>query len=683
MNTYRLNSKLFAAVCLGFFASSYQLWAQEKSLVNTSKSPYAKQVSVNTDAVTWKGGFWGHWADVSQDTMAISMLHLYKNDALAHGLSNFEIAAGHKPGKHGGAPFQDGDFYKTLEAITSVYATTKEQRLYKELEHIIKVIGEAQRADGYIHTPTLISQRNHPNPKREFQDRMNFETYNMGHLMTAACLHYRVTGQTNFLDIAIKATDFLVAYHEHATAEQAQNAICPSHYMGAVEMYRTTRDKKYLDLAQKMIDIRGLIKDGTDHNQDRIPFRQQREALGHAVRANYLYAGVADLYAETGEDSLLVALERIWEDVVTKKLYITGACGALYDGVSPNGTTYKQSTIQQVHQAYGQAYQLPNITAYNETCANIGNVLWNHRMLLATGNARYADILELSLFNSVLSGTDLGGTNFNYTNPLRVDHAIPYDLRWKKEREPYISYSNCCPPNVVRTVAESQNYAYALSKTGLVVNLYGGNTLKTRLISGGELELIQQTDYPWDGKIKLTIQKVTHSDFDIALRIPGWATDASIRVNGKASSVKTESGSYATLNRVWKTGDIIELDLPMPARLMSANPLVEETRNQVAVMRGPIVYCIESPDLKKFNIFDVLVPANMQLKPVKEQVEGASLTFLYGKAMLQAPKTWEGNLYQPISSKPDLKEVDIKLIPYFAWGNRGKSEMSVWIPLLK
>ncbi|RAI89938.1 glycoside hydrolase family 127 protein [Algoriphagus yeomjeoni] len=480
----KLRMGLLCSVLLVFAA---QVNAQEKAMVNTSKSPFAKQVSVDMDAVHWTGGFWGHWAEVSKDTMAMNMLQVYENDTLSHAFLNFEIAAGYKEGRHRGAPFHDGDFYKTLEALVSVYATTRDPRYYNELERIIKVIADAQRSDGYLHTSTIIKQRNNPEDAGEFEDRMNFETYNMGHLMTAASLHYRTTGQTDFLDIAVKATDFLVEYHQDATAEQAQNAICPSHYMGVVEMYRTTGDQRYLDLAQKMIDIRGMITDGTDHNQDRIPFRQQREAVGHAVRANYLYAGVADLYAETGEDSLMMALESIWQDVVNKKLYITGATGALYDGVSPNGTTYNQPIIQQVHQAYGQAYQLPNISAYNETCANIGNVLWNHRMLLVTGDSRFADIMEQSLFNSVLSGTDLEGTHFNYTNPLRVDDDLPFEFRWSKERQPYISKSNCCPPNVVRTVAESQNYAYALSKKGLVVNMYGSNTLKTRLLGGADL----------------------------------------------------------------------------------------------------------------------------------------------------------------------------------------------------
>ncbi len=669
--------------CLGIilWAASAPISAQEKALVNTSKSPYAKLVSMDMDAVKWKDGFWGHWAKVSQDTMAINMLNLYKNDAVCHGFCNFEIAAGYKEGDHKGAPFHDGDFYKTLEAIVSVYATTRDKRYYNELEAIIKVISKAQRKDGYIHTPTIIEQRNNPQAVLAFKDRLNFETYNMGHLMTASCLHYRVTGRTNLLEVAIKATDFLVAYHENATDEQARNAICPSHYMGVIEMYRTTGDERYLELAQKMIDIRGLIEDGTDHNQDRIPFRQQRVAVGHAVRANYLYAGVADLYAETGEDSLMMALESIWNDVVSKKLYITGACGALYDGVSPNGTTYDPAAIQQVHQAYGQAYQLPNISGYNETCANIGNVLWNHRMLLVTGDSRYADILELSLFNSVLSGTDLGGTRFNYTNPLRVDLDLPYELRWKKEREAYIAWSNCCPPNVVRTVAESQNYAYVLSKTGLVVNLYGNNELKSSLVDGGRIELVQETDYPWDGNIKLTIVEAPNSPIDIDLRIPAWTSDAVIRINGEVVPVSAEAGSYTKLNRAWKKGDILELNLPMRAQLMEANPLIEETRNQVAVKRGPIVYCIESSDYDGFSIFDVVIPNDIQLKPVKDEIAGFQMTFLQGQALLQEPKDWNGALYQAINPTKNLKVIDLRLIPYFAWGNRGKSEMSVWMPL--
>ena len=651
--------------------------------MNTSKSPYAKLVPVNVDAVRWTGGFWGHWFDVSKDTMAMNMLHIYENDTLCHGYCNFEIAAGLKNGNYKGAPFHDGDFYKTLEGVISVYALTKDKRLYDELERIIKVIAMAQRSDGYINTKTTIKHRNNPSVK-EFEDQMNFEDYNLGHLMTAACLHYRVTGQTNFLDIAKKAADFLVAYYKNVTAEKARTAICPSHYMGLIEMYRTTGNKKYLDLAEKMIDLRGYSKNGTDQNQDRLPFRLQREAVGHAVRANYLYAGVADLYMETGEDSLMTALKSIWKDVVTKKLYITGACGALYDGVSPNGTSYSPKEIQQVHQAYGMAYQLPNITAYNETCADIGNVLWNYRMLLATGDSKYADILELTLYNSVLSGTDLSGTKFRYTNPLRVDHALPYKLRWEGEREPYIALSNCCPPNVDRTIAETNNYAYTLTKTGIAVNLYGSNSLNTNLPDGSKLTLTQKTDYPWNDTIKIILDKAPDNSFDINLRIPGWADQENlIKVNNQIINVDTNPGKYAAINRKWKKGDVIELILPMEIKLMAANRLVEADRNQVAVKRGPIIYCLESDDMKGKNIFNVILPADIKLKPEKAEIDGLRMTVLEGKAFLENVTNNTSELYFPLEIKSGMNESSVRLIPYFAWGNRGSSEMTVWIPVRK
>ncbi len=657
-------------------------FAQQRALVNTSKSPFAVQVPLDVDGVRWTDGFWGRWFKVSRDTMVMNMLKLYQNDELCHGFCNFEIAAGLKSGQHKGAPFHDGDFYKTLEGVISIYALTKDQRYYDELEQIIEVIASAQRSDGYIHTPTVIKQRNDSLSTSEFEDRMNFETYNMGHLMTAACLHYRVTGQTNLLDVAGKATDFLVDYHKDATAEQARNAICPSHYMGVIEMYRTTGKDEYLALAKKMIDIRGLIDNGTDHNQDRIPFRKQREAVGHAVRANYLYAGVADLYLETGEDSLMMALESIWEDVASRKLYITGACGALYDGVSPNATTYDQPSIQQVHQAYGQAYQLPNISGHNETCANIGNVLWNYRMLLSTGDTKYADMLELTLYNSVLSGTDLGGTLFNYTNPLRVDHSLPFELRWKKERESYISWSNCCPPNLVRTVAETSNYAYTLTKTGITVNLYGSNSVITTLPDAGKIALKQETNYPWDGKIKITVEQVPKGSLDISMRIPAWADQGnSIRVNDEEVNISLASGKYVSVSRKWKKGDVIELSLGMETRLMVANRLVEETRNQVAVKRGPIVYCLESPDLPDGDIFNVIIPSDIQLSPVDFEINGAEMTALEGTALIEQTQDEINGLYTSINSNAKMAEQSIRLIPYFAWGNRGKSEMSVWLPV--
>jgi DUF1680 family protein len=412
--------------------------------------------------------------------------------------------------------------------------------------------------------------------------------------------------------------------------------------MGVMELYRTTRDPRYLELAKGLIDIRSLVRDGTDDNQDRIPFRQQFKAMGHAVRANYLYAGVADLYLETGEDSLLTCLESIWKDVVTTKMYITGGCGALYDGVSPDGTCYTPDSIQKVHQAYGRSYQLPQITAHNETCANIGLYLWNRRMLQMKGEARFADIMELALYNSILSGISLDGTRFFYTNPLAASDDFPYILRWSagkyKERQSWISCF-CCPPNVFRMIAEAQQQAYLLSSKGVWVNLYGSNRLTTYLKNPNRVQLQQTTDYPWDGLIRLEWLNAPKDTVSLYLRIPSWCPHPQVRVNGKTLLMDQQTGSFLELRRLWKTGDRIELNLPMEVRLMEANPLVEESRNQMAVMRGPLVYCLESVDLPAaVRLQDILLPAHTTFKLVRDNWKGSPVVCLEAQALAKVPR---------------------------------------------
>ena len=662
--------------------SGFQLKAQEKSLMNTSQSPYVKMNNIDMDAVQWTDGFWAERFDVCKNTLVPFMWSILNDPEVSHSFRNFEIAAGHEDGVHSGPPFHDGDFYKWFESAAMVYAVTKDKELDKLMDKIIAIIGEAQREDGYIHTPVNIEQRQHPEQKKEFAERLDFETYNLGHLMTAACVHYRVTGKTTMLDLAKKATDYLYGFYKKSSAELARNAICPSHYMGVVEMYRTTREPRYLELAEKLIEIRDLVENGSDHNQDRIPFREQHEAIGHAVRANYMYAGVADVVAETGDTTLLKPLELIWEDLVNRKMYITGACGALYDGVSPDGTTYDQPTIQQVHQAYGRDYQLPNITAHNESCANIGNMIWNWRMLQITGDERYANVMEQTLYNSVLSAVSLDGKKFFYTNPLCVNNDLPYTLRWSKDREEYITLCNCCPPNVARTVAEVSNYAYSVSDKGLWCHMYSGNKLDTKLKDGSRIELEQVTNYPWEGDIKITMNKVPKNAFSMYMRIPSWCGSAKLMVNGKTVDADIEAGKYAEVNRSWKKGDVVELILPMEAKLIEANPLVEETRNQVAVKRGPIVYCLESPDVKGTRIFDIALPSDIKLTPEETTIADSKITTLVGEANLLNEKDWTNQLYRELSID-DTKKIKVRLIPYYAWDNRGKSEMTVWIPLAR
>ena len=680
--TVKFSVKRIIKFSLIIFLAVNKLSAQENSLVNTLRSPFARLSSVNIDDVHWTKGFWADRFAVCRDSMIPKMTEIYMDPGIVHAYRNFEIAAGKKHGIHQGPPFNDGDFYKLFESMAMVYAITRDTSTDRLMDSIIATIADAQRNDGYIHTPVIIDERN-TGQKSEFTDRLNFETYNMGHLMTAACIHYRATGKKTLLGIAVKAADFLYEFYNQASPELARSAICPSHYMGVIEMYRTTGDRRYLELAGNLIRIRSMVTDGTDQNQDRIPFKKQTMAVGHAVRANYLYAGAADVYAETGDDSLYRTLDLIWKDITGKKMYITGGCGALYDGVSPDGTTYDQSSIQQVHQAYGRDYQLPNMTAHNESCANVGNILWNWRMFQITGDARFMDVLELTAYNALLAGVSLDGTGYFYTNPLCVSDDLPFKLRWSKEREPWISYSNCCPPNIIRTVSEIHNYVYSLSDEGLWINLYGSNQLSTHLKSGSYLKLSQQTEYPWNGHVRIIIEESPDTPFSVFLRIPGWCDEAQLLINGKPAELPLIPGRYVKVNRKWKAEDSIILNIPMHVKLMEANPLVEAARNQIAVKRGPVVYCLESQDIPEENrVFGISVPSDINLRPETGSIRGARMIFLQGEAEAITENSWQKQLYQEMSHNHP-EPVNIRLIPYYAWGNRGHSEMTVWMPVIR
>ena len=649
-------------------------------------------------SVRWTGGFWGDVFDTMHSTGVWVMWNTWNTpweitDANglhgSHGFRNFEVAAGTVKGKHHGPPFHDGDMYKWLEACATVYAVTKDAKLDELMDRFIEQVALAQRADGYIHTPVVISERNagidsHAGTENAagitigkdqahaFASRLNFETYNLGHLMTAGIIHKRATGKTTLFECGKKAADFLYNFLTNDAAELSRNAICPSHYMGAAEMYRETGNPKYLELAKGLIAIRDSVKNGEDHNQDRHKFRDQYEAMGHAVRANYLYAGVADLYAETGEAQLLKNLTAIWDDIVNHKIYIMGGCGALYDGVSPDGTTYDQPSIQQIHQAYGRQFQLPQEAAHNEICAQIGMLLFSWRMFQTTVDPKYIDNIENELYNGILSGISLDGKDFFYTEALRRTKEFPYTMRWPKHRQRYITCF-CCPPNTLRTLCQAQEYAYSINKDTLWVNLYGQNVLKTK-----DLEIEQQTNYPWDGHIRLTVKKAKNLK-SIRMHIPGWSTDLSLKLNGEPILVED-----LRQPRQWKKGDVIELDLPMPVRLVEANPLVEEAKNQIAVMRGPIVYCLEGQDIANgVRINDIAIPADAHFTEVPVTIAGTKMLALETDALLTGQDAWDNNtLYREL--RPVSKQkVKVRLIPYYAWDNRGIDDMSLWLPLAR
>jgi DUF1680 family protein len=628
----------------------------------------------------WTHGFWAQRYDECRDEMIPAMGVLMSGTNHTQFLRNFEIAAGLATGRSRGAAFNDGDFYKWIEAASATLAVTKNPALVKQLDAIIAVIAQAQRTNGYLHTPVLIGARNGDTNAVPFRDRNNFEMYNLGHLFTAASVHHRVTGQTNFLAVAIRAADFLCATFSNSPPEVARSSVCPSHFMGLVDLSRETGDPRYLALAEKIFSERSLVTDGGDDNQDRIPFAQQTSASGHAARANYLYAGAADLFLETGDTNFWSPLPAIWEDVTTRKMYVNGGCGALYDGASPDAAK-TQTNITRVHQAYGRNYQLPNTTAHSETCANIGNVMWNWRMFRATGEARFLDVAELALYNSVLSGASLDGTNFFYTNPLRVTDPLPVELRWKRTRVPFVS-SFCCPPNLARTIAELGSCAYAKSNATIWVNLYASSALATEIPGVGNVKLAQETDYPWSGHVKISVDETGGKEFALKLRLPGWARGGTVSVNRRRFDCELGADGFITLRRAWKAGDVVDFDLPMPARPLEANPLVEEDAGQIAVQRGPIVYCLESPDLPAgTKLGEIEIPSDIKLTPRAEKNLLGGIVALEGAARARTGGSWtNAALYrelQPTTTKP----VAVRFIPYFTWANRGASEMSVWLPL--
>jgi DUF1680 family protein len=638
---------------------------------------------VGVSDARWTGGLMGERFETCRKVMVPNLWHIMSGTEYSQFFENFRIAAGLSQGKHRGAPFNDGDFYKWLESAAATYAITHDQQLDRTMDDCIAVIAKAQRADGYIHTPVLLKKRG-PDT-HEFVNPLDFEMYNMGHLMTAAVVHHRATGKTTLLDVAKKAADFLDKTFANPTPDLARFGVCPSHYMGLVDLYRETKEPRYLALSQRLIDMRSLVKDGTDDNQDRVPFRQQTQAIGHAVRANYLYAGAADVYAETGDESLMSPLRKIWDDLEAHKIYITGGCGALYDGASPDGSK-DQKSITRVHQAYGRDYQLPNATAHNETCAAIGSLLWNWRMLQISGDAKFADEMERVLYNSVLTGVSLDGTKFFYTNTLRKLDPEPVNLRWSRVRQPFIS-TFCCPPNVVRTIAESANYAYGVSDGKVWVNLYGAGECNATLPNNdGTVKLTQDTSYPWTGKVKITVDPKLEKpagELSLMLRIPGWLSNfASFSVNGNPSAQPLARGRYFELRRTWASGDVVELDFPMPVRLMEANPYVEETRDQVAVMRGPLVYCLESNELPEgVRVLDVRVPREAKFTSRVDKDVAGGVVVVEGKATAQPQGDWKGRLYREIQPGvgPQKRDVDLRLVPYYAWGNRGGAEMTVWM----
>lgn len=651
-----------------------------KAITNTSESPFVKLKSINFGDCKWTSGFWSEKVQAAEERMLPYMGDVLCGD-IGHGLNNFKIAAGLKEGVHKGFYWHDGDFFKFMEAKTYIYGLSKDESIIKELDEYIDIIAQAQEEDGYIHTHIQITDG-----ADRFENRKYHEMYNFGHLFIAASVHYRITGQTNFLDIAVKQADLLYTYFMPDTKHYQRFGFNQTQIMGLVELYRTVKDEKYLKLAEKFINRRGTFEikhDSTtegypigDMVQERTPFRESEEAVGHAVLALYYYAGAADVYAETGEKALLEALDKLWENVTGKKMYVTGAVGQAHYGASTN--------LDMIEEGFIDAYMMPNMTAYNETCANLCNAMFSNRMLGIKDESRYADIIELVLYNSGLSGISIEGKDYFYSNPLRmVNNSRNYGLHENATespvREPYLECF-CCPPNLVRTVCKSSGWAYNLSENGVAVVLFGANKLDTTMLDGSPIKLSQDTDYPWKGLVKITVDECKDSAFEIKVRIPKWAIGSTLKVNGENAGVTVTPGQFAVLQRSWKAGDTITLDMPMEITLIEGHNRIEETRNQVAVKRGPIVYCVESPDLPKgTSILNVYLQGDAKLEATHKEDFLGGVTTIDAEFLLREDRNDE--MYQAIT-KPKWQKHNGQLVPYFAWSNRGQAEMTVFVPVI-
>ncbi len=580
-------------------------------------------------------------------------------------MDNFLIAAGKMPGPvKGKMPFDDTDVYKIIEGASYSLTTTPDPKLDAYLDSVIAMIAMAQEEDGYLTTYKTIDTTYAPAswcpPGGRWKNLgCSHELYNSGHLFEAATAHYLATGKTTFLDIAKKNADLLVSVFG-----EGKNPEVPGHQIvetGLIKLYLVTGTKDYLHLARHFLDFRGDSTKRTlwgPYNQDHKPVTEQDEAVGHAVRAAYMYAGMTDIAAIFQDPAYTNAVSKIWENIVTKKLYLTGGIGSRHQG-----------------EAFGENYELPNLTAYNETCAAIANVYWNYRMFLLHGDAKYIDVLERSLYNGVISGVGLDGKSFFYPNPLECDLRFRFNSHGTLDRQPWFDCS-CCPTNLCRFLPSVPGYIYALSNNQLYVNLFVQSETTMKPDGKTKVSVRQETQYPWDGKIRIEVSPGKACHFALNLRIPGWTTLApvwgdlytyltpqeepvTLTINGEPFHFTTEKG-YAVAERTWHPGDVVVYHLPMSIRRVAANEKIAVNRGKTALERGPLVYCVEGAD-NPFPLFELTLPDSAKLTAHSDPELPGGMVVLTGQGVLR--------------EKPRL----IKAIPYYGWNNRGANEMRVWL----
>ncbi len=630
------------------------------------------------------------WGDRIKAAREVTIPLAFSKCESEHRYKNFEMAAytlqhPNHPGlqtkewdvsKFMGFSFDDTDVYKTIEGASYVLQTYPDEKLKAYIDSVLDVVGAAQEPDGYLYTARTINPE-HPHQwsgkKRwEVEDFLSHELYNLGHMVDAACAHYQATGSDKFLNIAKRYADCVI---REVGPKAGQACVVPGHQiaeMALARLYVLTGEKKYLDEAKYLLDYRGKTGRRDLYSQSDKPVVEQTEAWGHAVRAGYMYAGMADVAALTGDKDYLKAIDLIYNNIVSKKYYITGGVGARHEGES-----------------FGADYELPNLTAYNETCAAISMVYLFHRMFLLHGDAKYIDCMERTLYNGVISGMSVDGGRFFYPNPLSSDGKYAFNADNTVERQPWFGCA-CCPSNLSRFIPSFPGYMYAVKDRKLYVNLFAGNTA-TMQIEGKDVVLEQQTNYPWDGDITLKIQKNQTKAFSLAIRIPGWLTKPvpsdlyafadggqnsyCIMVNGQSVNGIMENG-YLVINRTWKKGDVVTIQFDMPVRAVKANDKVVDDRGKIAVERGPLVYCAEGIDNQDFSIFNFLMPQKPQFTVSDYQIDGKREVKFSVKAV-----SVKGNaVEQDAQGIPVVKAATLTMIPYYAWNHRGPGLMEVWMP---
>lgn len=661
-------------------------------VVDSSGSPHAKLRPLPFDAVTWTSGFWAErWKQLDAVTLPEMWRLLADDRDGGRVLQNFRIASGRATGRYFGTNWQDEWLYKWIEAAACVWRLTKEPWIKERMDEGIALISAAQQSDGYLSTKIVINQ----SPR--FANPNDHEFYNMGHLVSAAVMHRRMTGEDSLFTVGKRCADYLCeTVGVRVDPFIAHN---PTIVMGLAEMFRETGERKYLATAQLVIDRRGSKPrfpykparpnapevPGSDLIQDRVPIRKATEMVGQNVFSTYLYAGACDVEAEVGDPALAAGLRRVWDDLTGRKMFVHGGISALARGLSHN---------DRVYESVGPAYELPNATAYNETCGQIGAFMWGARMLAISPEAGFADVMEKEMFNGFLGGVGLDGKSWFYRNPLRrydVDYAPAGSesgpLTDMVTRTQPGERNVCCPSNLLRTFAELSSYFYSRDDTGLWIHQYGGNRLSCAFGGKGLLVLEQKTDYPWEGTVRFAIEQAPPEPVDLHLRIPSWATSASIALNGRSLTPDAVPGTYARVSARLQAGDTLTLTMPMPARLVEGNPRIESVRNQVAVFRGPLVYCVESTDLPAgTDIAAVHLPAAATFTlqrglPGSQLPLAAEAMTLMTSGRKRNTGSWDG-LYRPVDTGGDFETLPLRFIPYYAWANRGKAAMSVWLPVL-